>query len=183
MNVLLVNPSTRSGRLVDVDHAGGDVDRVETRGHHERMQLAADQRVAAGRLLEPDLALDRRMRGGAVGVEAGRSMIALDDGDAATGAQEALQRDEGGDRAREVLEDEADEDVVEDPSSNGRSKMSPWRNSTFVSPAASARRVASATDCSETSTDVNRACGLRRASVMVWAPTPHPASSTLLPRG
>lgn len=33
------------------------------------------------------------------------------------------------------------------------------------------------------STEVNRAQGLRRASVTVWTPTPHPASSTALPGG
>jgi hypothetical protein len=46
-------------------------------------------------------------------MEVRRSVIALDDGDAVTGSQQSLQRDQGRDGTREVLEDEADEEVVE----------------------------------------------------------------------
>ncbi len=61
--------------------------------------------------------------------------------------------------------------------------MSAWRNSTLVIPACSTRRFASAIDSAETSIEVNRAPGLRAARVTVWAPTPHPASSTVAPAG
>ena len=61
--------------------------------------------------------------------------------------------------------------------------MSAWRSSTLARPASSTRRVAAATDSSEMSTDVIRASGLRAASVTVCAPTPQPASSTVLPGG
>ena len=38
-------------------------------------------------------------------------------------------------------------------------------------------------DSGERSMDVKRACGLRAASVTVWAPTPQPASRTRAPGG
>jgi hypothetical protein len=43
--------------------------------------------------------------------------------------------------------------------------------------------LASAIESAATSIDVKRAPGLRRASVTVCAPTPQPASSTVLPAG
>ena len=58
--------------------------------------------------------------------------------------------------------------------------MSAWRNSTLPSPTL---RSASASDSAETSIEVMRASGLWAASVTVWAPTPQPASSTVLPAG
>ena len=61
--------------------------------------------------------------------------------------------------------------------------MSPCRSATLPRPARSTRRRASAIESAEMSTDVNRASGLRVASVTVWAPTPQPASSTVLPAG
>ena len=61
--------------------------------------------------------------------------------------------------------------------------MSACWNATFVRPAASTLARASATDASEMSTEVTRAPGLLRASVTVCAPTPHPASRTVLPTG
>jgi hypothetical protein len=82
-----------------------------------------------------------------------------------------------------VLEDEADEDVVERRLLEGQVEDVGWRSSTFSSPASSTRRRAAATESSARSIDRKRACGLRRASVTVWAPTPQPASSTKLPAG
>jgi hypothetical protein len=46
-------------------------------------------------------------------VEERRLVIALDDGDRAAGLQESTQPDQGLVRVRQVLEDEAEEDVVE----------------------------------------------------------------------
>ena len=59
--------------------------------------------------------------------------------------------------------------------------MSAATNSTLVCPAARTRRSASPVDSAEESMLVKRACGLLAASVTVWAPTPHPASSTRAP--
>src|SRR6266498_2712934 len=70
-----------------------------------------------------------------------------------------------------------------DSASKGGAKTSACRSSTFASPARSTLRLASAIESAERSTDVNRAPGLRWARVTVWAPTPHPTSSTVLPPG
>src|SRR6266487_1151545 len=56
-----------------------------------------------------------------------------------------------------------------DSALKGKAKMSACRNSTLVSPARSALRLASAIESAETSTDVNRASGLRWARVTVVA--------------
>lgn len=82
-----------------------------------------------------------------------------------------------------MLEDEADENVVEGLGAEGQIENVRCRNSTFVTTARSALRRACVIESGEMSTDVNRAPGLRWASVTVCAPTPHPASSTRLPRG
>ncbi len=65
----------------------------------------------------------------------------------------------------------------------GRSKTSAWRKVTLRSPAASVRARACSSDPAERSMLVNRAPGLFRARITVWAPTPQPASSTELPAG
>ena len=70
-----------------------------------------------------------------------------------------------------------------DSALKGKAKMSACRNSTLVSPAEATFRLASAMESADTSTAVKRAPGLRRARVTVWAPTPHPASSTILSGG
>ena len=46
-----------------------------------------------------------------------------------------------------------------------------------------ARAFARRSDSGEMSIEVIRASGLFRARMTVWAPTPHPASSTSLPGG
>src|SRR6266705_3379824 len=56
-----------------------------------------------------------------------------------------------------------------DSALKGKAKMSACRNSTLVRPARSALRFASAIESAETSTDVNRAPGLRWARVTVVA--------------
>src|SRR6266536_1685076 len=56
-----------------------------------------------------------------------------------------------------------------DSALKGKAKRYAGRNSTLVSPARSALRLASAIESAETSTDVNRASGLRWARVTVVA--------------
>jgi hypothetical protein len=51
----------------------------------------------------------------ALRVEVSRAVVALYQSDRAAPLQDPLQRPQGGDGVREVLEDEADEDVVEVP--------------------------------------------------------------------
>ena len=53
------------------------------------------------------------MRELVVGVEVGRAVVALEHGDRAAGLEHLLQREQGLDGAREVLQHEADEHVVE----------------------------------------------------------------------
>src|SRR5512132_28345 len=98
---------------------------------------------------------------GAVGMEVGRSVIALDHGDAAAGPEQPLENRQGRGRPREVLEDETDEHVVEGLSVEGQGEDVGLPDSTLVSPALSTLRLASAIESAETSTEVNRAPGLR----------------------
>lgn len=53
-------------------------------------------------------------------MEVGRSVIALDNGDGATGPEQPVENRQGLDRPREVLQDEADEDVVEGLGAEGQ---------------------------------------------------------------
>ena len=75
---------------IHVDHPWRDVNRGETRFHHHRVELPPDQRVAAGRLLQLDLALDCPAGGVAVGMEVGRSVVPFNDGDGAAGPEQPL---------------------------------------------------------------------------------------------
>jgi hypothetical protein len=102
----------RSARI-HVRHPRRDTDRIETRLDQQRVELSADQRVAAGLPLQLNLALDCRTGGGAIGMEAARPVIALDNGDCAAGPEESLENRQGLNRPREVLEHEADENMVE----------------------------------------------------------------------
>jgi hypothetical protein len=89
------------------------VDCVEARRNHQRVDLPPDQRVAAGLSLERHLASDRGARPLTVGMEVGGPVIALDDGHRPAGTQQLREQLQRCDGAREVLEHEADEDVVE----------------------------------------------------------------------
>jgi hypothetical protein len=79
----------------------------------QRVEPAADQRVAARRALQVDEALDRLVCGSAVGVEVRRAVVALDDGDGAARLQQGLERLQRALGLGQVLQDEAHEDVVE----------------------------------------------------------------------
>ena len=92
---------------VDIDHAGRDAHRLEARPDHQRVDLPADEGVPAGPGLQLDLALDRRARGGVVGVEEGRPVVALDDSDGPAPFDQGPQRGERLDGSGEMLEDEA----------------------------------------------------------------------------
>jgi hypothetical protein len=81
---------------------------------HQRVDAAADLGVTAGATLQLDLARDGVAGGRAVGMEVGRAVVALDHGRAAAGADKRGQPAQGLHRLGEVLEQEADEDVVED---------------------------------------------------------------------
>lgn len=59
--------------------------------------------------MQGDLALDRGLRPGAVGMEVGRTVIPLDHGDAPAGLEQVAERGQCLVRLREVLQDEADE--------------------------------------------------------------------------
>src|SRR5437899_9752021 len=84
----------RSARIY-IHHPGGDADRVETRLDHQWVELPADECVAASLALKLDLALDRRTGRRAIGIEVGRSGMALDDRDAATGPEQAVEDRQG----------------------------------------------------------------------------------------
>ena len=68
-------------------------------------------------------------------------------------------------------------------SGNGSAKMSACWKVTFASDAARARSRAASSEAGRDVDAGERAPGLLRASVTVWAPTPQPASSTRLPGG
>ena len=80
-----------------------------------------------------------------------------------------------------MLQDEADEDVVEASGRERRSEDVRLLEAALERPAASTAALARARELSEMSTDRICAPGLRRASGTVCAPTPHPASRTVLP--
>jgi len=92
---------------VDVDHPRLDADVRQAGGAEQRVQPPADQRVAAGGGLELHLRVDRGARRGALGVEVGRAVIALDHGHGAARPDDAGERGERGHRVRQVLEHEA----------------------------------------------------------------------------
>jgi hypothetical protein len=100
---------------VDVDHPRRHADVGEPGLDQERVDAAADERVAAGPPLKLDLAVDRLARRGAVGVKQRRPVVALDDGDRAAGPDHLPQDGQRLDGPGQVLEDEADEDMVERP--------------------------------------------------------------------
>ena len=110
-------------------------------------------------------------------------MVALDDGDRPPGPEQLPERGQGLDRPQEVLQDEADEDVVEGLGAKGQGEDVRLLELHVGGPAASAPALACARDSAEMSTETMRAPGLLRARGMVWAPMPHPASSTELPLG
>ncbi len=74
---------------VRVDGAGPDGDVAVAGAGEERVQFAADERVAAACGLEAHLAVDGGVGMGRVGVEEGRSVVAFDDGECAAGAQQS----------------------------------------------------------------------------------------------
>ena len=98
---------------VGVDQARRDPDLANARMRQQRVQPAPDQGVAARAALEVDQALDGPARVAAVGVEVGRAVVALDDRDRPAGPEHSQQRPHRRDRVGQVLQDEADEEVVE----------------------------------------------------------------------
>src|SRR5687767_1338252 len=62
---------------VHVYHARRNLNCGEARLHHQWVELPPDQCVATGPPLQLDLALDRGVSGGAVGMEVRRSVISL----------------------------------------------------------------------------------------------------------
>src|SRR5258708_2636705 len=101
----------RSARI-HVDHTWRHVNRLQTGLGHQWIELAANQRIASRQPLQLDQALDGHVGGAAVGVEGGRCVVTLDDGDGATGSEQAVENRQHFNGAREVLQDETDEDMV-----------------------------------------------------------------------
>lgn len=98
---------------VHVDHPRRDA-HVRVAGlPQQRIDRAADVRVAARRALQRHLTLDRRARRLTVRVEVRGDVIPFDDRDRPAGLHERPEPDERVDRPREVLQHEADEHVVE----------------------------------------------------------------------
>ena len=91
------------------------------------------------------------VRGGAVGVEVRGAVIALDHGDRPAGPDQPGQRGQRLDRVGEVLEQEADEHVVERRGRERRVEDVAARNSTLAMPAASTRAAPRRSSPAETS--------------------------------
>src|SRR5690606_18378415 len=72
---------------VDVHHARRDAHRVEARLDEKRIQLAADERVAARTALQLDLAVDRLARSRALRMKVRGAVVAFDHGDGAAWTQ------------------------------------------------------------------------------------------------
>src|SRR5262249_58667249 len=79
----------------------------------QRVELPPGRGVPAGRLLQVDLASDGLAGRGAVGMEVGGPVVPFDDRDRAARPDELTQGDERVDGAREMLQHEAHEEVVE----------------------------------------------------------------------
>ena len=90
-----------------------DANGVEACLAQERIEFSADHGVSAGPALQFHLTLNRLASRLAVGMKIGRAVIAFDHRNRAAGLQVAFQRPQHLDRPREVLQDEADENVVE----------------------------------------------------------------------
>src|SRR6266516_7579738 len=93
--------------LVRVYRPRADNDIAVSGVGEQRLQLPAEQRVAAGGGLEPDQAVDRRAGMSAVRVEEGRPMVALDHRDSATRPEHSPKPGQRPRRVRQVLKDEA----------------------------------------------------------------------------
>src|SRR6266545_1820325 len=98
---------------VRVGHARRDRDEVKPGPREQRMEPTPDERVTPGVGLDLDEAGGRAPRVGVLRMEERRAVVSLDDGDRAAPPQAGLHARERAQRIREVLEDEADEDVVE----------------------------------------------------------------------
>src|SRR6202040_891410 len=105
---------------IDVHQGWKDVTGIQAGCDHEWIELPADEGVAARPPLQLDLTPDGQVGRAAVGVEAGRSVVTLDDGQGAAGPQQLMEDRQRLDGSRQVLEDEADEDVVEGPGGEGQ---------------------------------------------------------------
>ncbi len=95
---------------------------VEAGLDQQWVELPADRGVPACAPLQLDLAMDRGMGIGVVGMEVRRAVVAFDEGEAPTGSEQSAEGRERLDRSRQVLQDEADEDMVEGPDVEGQPK-------------------------------------------------------------
>src|SRR6516165_986724 len=77
------------------------------------MQLPSKIRVTAAHSLQLDEAIDCSLRSSILGVKIGRPVVSFDHRDGAAGLEKPPESEESVKRTRQVLEDEADEEVVE----------------------------------------------------------------------
>src|SRR5690606_31913803 len=98
---------------VHVHHAGGYAYRLEPGAGQQWVQLPPDVGIAACGTLQVDEALDGPPGHVAIGMEEGRAVISLDDGDGASWFQHLPECLEHAGRLGQMLENEAEEDVVE----------------------------------------------------------------------
>lgn len=98
---------------IGVYHPGRDPDIIVSGLLQQRKKLASDHGVSAGALLEFDLAADRPVGRFAFRVEVSRAVIPFDYREGAAGLQEDFQGPERFHGPGEMLQDEADEQVVE----------------------------------------------------------------------
>jgi hypothetical protein len=110
-------------------------------------------------------------------------VIALDDGDGPAFLQERAEVPERSLRVCKMLQYKTDKDMVEALRLEREVEDIPCRNVTLFNPWFLTFSSAFFRDSEEMSTEVIRAPGLFFASITVWAPVPHPASSTREPAG
>ena len=108
-------------------------------------------------------------------------MVPFDDRDGPA-RPESLERGQALDRARQVLQDETHEHMVEGLRANSKARGL-LAGCTFVTPAPSALALACATETAEMSIERDACARAVAASGTGWAPMPHPISRTELPAG
>ena len=93
---------------------------MEPRLDKQGIDLPADQRVATGPPLQLDQAVDCGVGRLAFGMEVRRTVVALDNGDRAAWPEQAFENRQRSGGPGEMLQDEADEDMIERAGLEGR---------------------------------------------------------------
>src|SRR3979411_266634 len=98
---------------IDIHHARRHVNCFQARLDHKWIELPAKQRIASRQLLQLDQTLDCHTGCAAIGMEVSRSVVTLNYGHGATGPEQLVENRQRLNGPRQVLQDEANENVGE----------------------------------------------------------------------